>query len=277
MGMIGRVRNRLKTTVGAGVDLLMPKLASERHEHQVSPVHLYLRRLALHARLERARIRRDDPAVEAALRSFWQGETGDAFYDDFAARFEGWFNGPHRPLLDALETTAAGQPFRRVVEIGCGAGSALAFLADRLPGLQQAIGVDINPAIIARNRRTWAGDPRMQFVDGEASSLVVDLAVPGTLLFSYGGVMEYFTGDDRRGLFRATAALPGGAVALVEPVDPAHDLDADPGSHVFGGEDSFSHNHRALIESSGLRVVWSREIVTGPVRWMMLIARSTLS
>lgn len=272
--MIGRARKSLKTVVGTGVDLVMPQLASERHDLQRSALRLYLRRLALHARLERARVRGDDSAIEAAQRAFWQGETGDGFYDDYAQRFEAWFTGPHRPFLEELEAAAGRRPFRQLVEIGCGAGQALAFLSERLPGLVRATGIDINPAIIARNRVTWAGDDRLEFLDGEASALLQGLAGKDTLLLSYGGVMEYFTADSLRSMFRTIAADPGGAVALVEPVDPAHDLDGDPASHVFGGEDSFSHNHRALLEAAGLSVLWSREVKTGPLRWMMMIARS---
>jgi SAM-dependent methyltransferase len=269
--VIGGARSIAKAAIGHGVDILLPTLVDTR-TGSASNVRLRLKRWVLQSRLERARLAGDTAAVEAALRQFWQGETGDDFYDRYRLRFDRWFNGPHHVLIDQLAASSAQRPWQHLVEIGCGDGRALSHLADVLPGIVDATGIDINPHIIARNSALYAQDPRLRFLEGDATRLLPGLIRADTLLFSYGGVMEYFTPQHLAAIFDLIAATPGAAVALVEPVDPAHDLDQDPQSHVFGAEDSFSHNHRALALAAGLRVDYCQEIRAGGVRWMMLEA-----
>lgn len=60
--------------------------------------------------------------------------------------------------------------------------------------------------------------------------------------------MEYFSFETLTKVFCQLAKPHPAAVALVEPVDPDHDLLNDPASYAFGQENSFSHNHESLSE-----------------------------
>lgn len=275
MRLTSHARTFGKTAVGTLLGLAAPRLAeSDPTGEPASSMALRLRRWVLHARLERARWRGDAARIEATLHDFWRGQTGDDFYDRYAQRFERWFNGPHRAIIDRMADLADRRNWSNLVEIGCGDGRALSHLATVLPGIRSAVGIDINPRIIARDRIAHAGNRKLRFMDCDACAVLPDLIVPGTLLFSYGGVLEYFTAEHLDAIFDLVRAAPGSAIALVEPVDPAHDLFLDPTSHVFGGENSFSHNHAARAARAGLAVRFQQEIVDGGVRWMMLLAEA---
>jgi hypothetical protein len=60
---------------------------------------------------------------------------------------------------------------------------------------------------------------------------------------------------------------------LVEPLAPDHDLDRDEGSHIFGLERSFSHNYAALLSEAGLQLRYRNEVLSGGVRWIMMLAQ----
>lgn len=275
MSVLNRVRRLGKTAVGTGLDLLHPRLGREIDAGLSTGRNAKLKQWVIHARLERARARGDARAVETELHRYWQGDAAADFYDRYTDRFRDWFLGPHQAVFDALAEAHARRPFARLVEIGCGDGRVLAHLAGRLPGLADALGLDINPGIIARNRDAFARRPLLRFEAGNALDRLDDIARPGTAVVTYGGVMEYIRAADLARLFARLAALPGTAVALVEPVDPGHDLARDPESHVFGQENSFSHNHAALLADAGLTVAWRQAMDLGGVRWTLMLARST--
>jgi SAM-dependent methyltransferase len=274
MSLLTQVRRMGKTAVGTGLDLLHPRLGREIDAGVRTGRNARLKQWVIHARLERARARGDTRAVETELHRYWQGDAAADFYDRYTDRFRDWFLGPHQVVFDALSKTHAVSPFARLAEIGCGDGRVLAHLAGRLPGLSDALGLDINPGIVARNRDTFADRPLLRFADGNALDALDDIARPCTAVVTYGGVMEYIRAEDLSRLFSRLAALPGTAVALVEPVDPVHDLARDPRSHVFGQENSFSHNHRALLEAAGLEIAFGQNMDLGGVRWTLMLARS---
>ena len=94
--------------------------------------------------------------------------------------------------------------------------------------------------------------------------------MPGTTILSNGGVLEYLSPDSLDALLRSVSEHPPAAIVLIEPVDPIQDLTTETGSHTFGYEFSFSHNHRSRLERVGFKVTYSKEINHGKVRWMMI-------
>lgn len=258
--------------VGTCLEIVRPRLGREMAAGEATGRDTRLRRLVLHARLERARWRGDEAAVQAALHDFWQSDAPGDYYDRYADRCRTWFMGPHHGIVDTIKAEVARHPYARLVEIGCGDGYVLAHLAEHLPDVPEFIGLDINAAIIARAAAAHAGNPRLTFRAGNALDLFDDLCGDATILLTYGGVMEYFSGAELAGLLQRVARHEGTAVALVEPVDPAHDLADDADSHVFGPENSFSHNHRRLLERNGFTVRLAREMNVDDIRWMMALA-----
>jgi SAM-dependent methyltransferase len=268
----GRWRDAVRTVAGTALDIVRPGLGRRLGESGAGQANPRLKRLVLHARLSRARRRGDEAAIQAALHAYWQGDAPGDYYDRYANRFQLWFLGPHQAIVEALASEAARRPYGRIVELGCGDGRVLAHLAGRLPRVPELLGLDINEAIIARTSAALADPPRLTFRAGNARAMFAEVCGDNTLLMTYGGVMEYFTADDLSRFFRHHAGRKNTAVALVEPVDPSHDLTADPGSHVFGAENSFSHNHGSLLERAGFAVRFFQEMNLGGVRWVLLLA-----
>jgi SAM-dependent methyltransferase len=249
-----------------------PRLRREVDEGLQTGRDLRAKRWMLEARIVRAARAGDAAAIAETQRLFWAGDTGTPFHDLYAARFDRWFHGPHQVLVRAALGWAADTGCRRLVEIGCDDGRALAHLAARLPGLEEGVGIDINAAIITRAGQMHAADARLSFREGDAVALGAGLAAPRAMLMSNGGVMEYIAPDGLAALFAAFAAHAPAAVALIEPVDPGHDLAADPGSYPFGVERSFSHNHRRLLEAAGFGIALAQDMTVDGVRWMLMLA-----
>ena len=273
--MSGAVRDRLRALFGGVVELAVPSLAREIDEGRSSGRALRLKRAIVHARLRRAEWRNDAAALERALQARWRSDVNDDFYTAYVARFDAWFHGPHYRVIDALADAVAANPrLVRLVEAGCGDGRALAHLAERLPGLQELVGLDLNARIIARNVRVHGNRPRLRFEHGDARRWLAEQTCDGTILFSYGGVLEYVSEPELAAMLARLGRHRDTAVALVEPVDPRHNLTSDAASHPHGQERSFSHNHVALLAAAAFTIRFAEELTLHGIRWMMVLAVS---
>jgi SAM-dependent methyltransferase len=273
---MGSARAFVKTIAGSVIELVRPDLGRAIDTATGSGPQargsVRARQWILHARLERARWRGDHMGVRRALAGFWRGDTADFFYARFRDRFQTSFLGAHQIIVDQLVALDQMRPFASLVEVGCGDGQVLAHCAKRLPGLAKLTGIDINPRIIAANRETWAASPRLSFVCDDAVDWLSRNATDDMVLFSYGGVMEYLDETDLTATFAALGRRHHVAVALVEPLSPAHDLDADLASFVFGQENSFSHNYPHLLRKAGFTLHFEQQMELDGVRWIMVLA-----
>ncbi|QXE35084.1 class I SAM-dependent methyltransferase [Streptomyces sp. GMY02] len=84
----------------------------------------------------------------AAETELWDAFAGSAFKDDAEPGFHWTQYAGHGPGPELL-----GEP-RSVLEIGCGTGRALAYLAQR--GID-AHGVDLSPVMVKKTTEKWAG------------------------------------------------------------------------------------------------------------------------
>lgn len=69
-----------------------------------------------------------------------------------------------RTMLDMVEAFVGPEP--RVLDLACGTGSITARLLDRFPGATST-GVDLDPALLAIARGTFAGDERVTLVEAD--------------------------------------------------------------------------------------------------------------
>ncbi|WP_367131496.1 MULTISPECIES: class I SAM-dependent methyltransferase [Streptomyces] len=69
-----------------------------------------------------------------------------------------------RVMLDMVEAFAGPAP--RVLDLACGTGTITARLLDRFPAAEST-GVDLDPALLAIARGTFAGDDRARFVTAD--------------------------------------------------------------------------------------------------------------
>jgi len=270
---MSRAKDALKLVVGRVADLALPELGREIDDSRNTSRLPTLKRAILYARLRRAQSRGDAAAIEHALAAFWIGDSGDRFHDHYAEERFNLFSEHHAVVVDALAGVlgASGARFSRLVEIGCGDGKVLAYCAGRLPSISEAIGLDINAAVIARISAEQPAGGALSFARAEARDWLTANPRPGTVVLSNGGVLEYFSQDNLDKLLQALARSAPAAVALVEPVAPDHDLQSQAGSFAFGHENSFSHNHAHRLSQAGFDVVFAQEVQTSQARWMLMI------
>ena len=271
------VKDTTKFLIGRAAEIAMPSLGREIDEARNSGRAANIKRLILHSRLRRASKGGDSGAIntsiEKALSAYWKGHSGDQFHQKHANARLRLFLQIHSEVIEALAVQIAESPvrFTRLVEIGCGDGKVLSYCLSRLPDIPEAVGLDINAAVIERAAGQYFGKPGLAFHFAEATEWLTERSAPGTIILSNGGVLEYFSPESFDALLRSVADHPPAAIVLVEPVDPLHDLANDPESHVFGFERSFSHNHRVRLERAGFTVTYSREVKHDKVRWMTMI------
>lgn len=265
-------KDRLRLWAGLLLEIFAPWITRELDDGLNSGRFVQIKRCILYARSMRARARGDATALQKSLFQFWRADTSDAYFDKYLDRYETWFLGPHHAIVDQLALLSRSGTYNRLVEVGCGAGQVLEHCAAAMPEISNFIGVDINPTIIARDTVNFAQNPRLKFLATDASVWLQDNTLPGTILLTYGGVMEYFSAETLTTMFTTLAQHGPAAVALVEPIDPSHDMANDAASHAFGQENSFSHNHEKLLHAVGYTVIFRKTLRLGGASWMMLLA-----
>lgn len=268
-----RLKARAGAVVGRVAAIAFPTLAEEVRRGNNYGKHKWLKKFISRSEIARLQSIGNQAAVQQALVGRWKSENLSLhYYDKFSDRFEILYNGPHSRIVDWLGKFSSDSDISQVIEVGCGDGRALANMAKAVPNISTWVGVDINSDVIERNKLAYADFPSLTFVAADAIDWLEDHAGPGSLLMTYGGVMEYIAPETLVRWFDVLSRRRGAGILLVEPVDPKHDLDVERDSHVWGNEQSYSHNHRALLEGSGFSIVQSAEVEASGYRWIMVLA-----
>ncbi|HMP74791.1 MAG TPA: methyltransferase domain-containing protein [Kiritimatiellia bacterium] len=266
------MKSVLKEALGRALARCSPALAGAVANGDPHALASRRGRLIRHAQLQQAVRTRNWTGLRRGLTTYWQGTPGDQFYDAYPERFDQWFLQHHYPLVNALCAEAVRGSYTRLYEIGCGNGRVLAHLAEQMPDITQFTGLDVNPSIIERNRATYAALPRLSFACADAAEWLPAHAQSGSILLTYGGVLEYFAPDELQHLFRLWAdRFAPSTVALVEPLDPAFDASNETTSRAGGLECSFSHPYRRMLEAAGFTIRFEQEVRIEH-RWIMLLA-----
>lgn len=264
--MAGLKQNAV-AAVGICLERLFPSVVRQIETGERRDSAARLKRAIVKGRIMRARARGGSD-LQDALGSFWRESGGDAYHIHDSDDVFALFRNRHRFLLADVAGAAAaeGLSFTRLVEVGCGTGLLLRNCMEHLGGIDRVVGIDLNAVAVATARDRVAMDPRAGIVRGEAATWLAAHPAPGTILLSYNGVLEYMAPETVSALYRDLARSAPAAIALCEPVAHDHDLATNPDSYPFGAEQSFSHNHRARLESAGDRIVTAREDFHEPSR-----------
>jgi demethylmenaquinone methyltransferase/2-methoxy-6-polyprenyl-1,4-benzoquinol methylase/ArsR family transcriptional regulator len=166
-----------------------------------------------------ARLAADDPRLAADRGRLDEVRSARAAraQDYFAAHAPVWNETRrlHAPEaeVEAAIVEAAGADFRRLLDIGCGAGRMLELLA---PRAQNAVGVDLSPAMlgVARARIEQAGLRNIQLRQGDMFALPVDAG--GFDLAVLHQVLHYLDTPARALREAARALAPGGRLIVVD-------------------------------------------------------------
>lgn len=270
---MSQAKDAFKFMVGWVAERALPSLGREIDEARNSGRASRVKRAILYSRLRRAHSRGDIAAVEHVLAASWKTAAGDRYYDRYAEQRFALFRHRHSVVIDALADLLenSGARFSRLVEIGCGDGRVLAYCAERLPSISEAIGLDINAAVIARTSAEHSAGGKLSFAQADARAWLTANPQPGTVVLSNNGVLEYFSQDSFDELLQMLAWSPPIAIVLIEPVAADHDLQHRAGSFMFGQDNSFSHNHRQRLTEAGFDVVFEKEMQVSNCRLILMI------
>ena len=206
----------------------------------------------------------------------WAGARGENFAKKYRDRFESWFMSSHISIVDELEnllTQCPGQ-YKNLYEIGCGDGQVVNYLSTRLKSIDQFVGIDINERVIASNNKKYKNH-KLSFVCENANKWIAQNGLRGSILFSNGGVLEYFSEKEIIDLLsKIVGDLRPSLFAIVEPIADDFDLESEKASRPFGIEWSFTHNYPHLFTESGLRIRYQTETITDGIRWILMIVHT---
>ena len=273
----------LRGLLGCGLIVLMPAVAQEVRQRPFSRDWGARGRLIRNGLMFIALSRKDHHLFEEFLADYWKSAVSREFFDHFGHRFETLFLAHHRGITGEIRAVMERHvlPAWRLVEVGVGDARVLEYLADRIPEFRERHGIDLNEEVIAANRRRFEGREGYHFHAEEVARWLEAHPQAGTVMFTHGGVFEYFRRDRLLALFRSLRAVGGPCVvALTETIAVDHDLEAGEGSHPYGHELSFSHDYPAILREAGFVVSFIRDRPTDegeehhPARWLQVVAEA---
>lgn len=270
------LKHELKLRIGSLAGAALPTLSREVQEGRHTDRGVFLKRLITYSHVHRAAKAQDTEKVQAALSSYWRGEDGNRFHDRHRDTRFRHFLEHHAVICERLRELLGEHPdsFSRLVEIGCGDGQVLFYAAGRLPHLTRCVGVDINRNVVNNIEMPAGTDARVAFEEGDALTWLIESPMNGTILMTYGGVLEYLSPVSVARLFSIVGQRRPAAIAMVEPLDPNHDIAANASSRIFGRENSFSHAYPTLLKGAGFSIAWQDEMTVDGVRWLLVLAQA---
>ncbi|MCF8467031.1 MAG: class I SAM-dependent methyltransferase [Sneathiella sp.] len=270
---MGKLKKVVKNQISRFISILCPSLVREIETATNPSRHAWLKKQIIDGDIARATKSNDFDELQKAHFQYWQGNEGAKFYDAYPERFDEWFLGEHFVLVQELQKLIqSNKELKTLVEIGCGNGKVLNYLSSNLSGIERSIGIDINDEVIQADRGNYSDKPKLEFASGDAREWIIQNLESGSVLLSYGGVLEYFSEQLLREVFQILKQGPKPvAIALVEPISPEHDLHETKHSLPFGVENSFSHNHEYLLKSAGFEIMFECER-QNHIRWKIIIA-----
>jgi hypothetical protein len=227
--------------------------------------------------------RKDHETLHHFLCDYWAAPVADEFFDGFGHRFEDIFLRHHAGIVDEIAKVLqlCGTDEVRLVELGSGDGRVLKHLSDHLPGISHFVGIDLNEPKILECREKNRDDSRLSFVSEDVVDWLKNHPADRTVLFTNGGVLEYFTRSQLLGLFkvlRQTNKICFASHTETFAID--HDLESEAESFPYGHELAFSHNYHAILREAGFEVSYENDRFTvegeehHPSRWFQVLAKS---
>ncbi len=272
---------RTKAIFGQIIKRLRPRLAEQVSRNPFNPAWDWSGKLVRNALLTEAVERGDHEALRRFFTDYWSSTISEEFYDGYADRFENLFLRHHAVIVERIEELlpSLGEGNVRLVEVGSGDGKLLEWLSQRLDGITEFHGVDLNEQEISKCRETHHGSEKLFFHHGDLLDWLRENPAPRTILMANGGVLEYLLRDELAAVFAEFHSLCSPCiVAVTESIGTDHDLGQEPQSFPYGLEFAFSHNYPAILREADFEIRWERNRPTEPgeenypVRWYQLVA-----
>lgn len=278
------LERRIKAALGRALATANPELAARVREKPFTQELKPHERLLRNARQHQAIAEKDHETLRQFLVDYWSSPFSNEFFVQFADRFEELFLRYHTEIVDELsrelDKVTSELPIH-LIELGCGDGKVLQYLKEHLTQPTRFTGLDLSADEIANCSERYRETPELVFHTTEITDFLSAQPPERLLLFTNGGVLEYFTREQLVALFSLVRELsPTSLISLTETLATDHDLENEPESYPYGRELAFSHNYRALLRECGFEISWTNDRFTKegeenhPTRWLQIIASS---
>lgn len=273
----------IKGLVGKLLIPCVPNYSREIRERPFEGEWGHVGRLIRNGFYLRAVLERDFDLTQKFLLDFWKSAESKGFFDNFPHRFESVFLKHHSKIVDEIQQISRGwsEIRPRIVEVGVGDGRVLAYLESQLEKFGRFHGIDVNREQIESNCEAFSGNSKFTFSSENVLHWLIRNPAPGTVIYTNGGVFEYFTREQLLALFTELARSNRPcAVAATETIASDHDIEGEPESLHYGREFSISHNYPAILKEAGLQVCYENDRPTKegeenhPERWFQVLAVS---
>lgn len=263
---------------------LSPTRAAEIYQQPFTQELKHHERLIRNDRQQQAIEEGEHETLQKFLIDYWNSPFSEEFFSTFSHRFEDLFLRYHTGIVTELAAQLATLPEGqevRLVEVGCGDGKVLNHLTKELPHLNKLTGLDLSADENAKCRERYPDEGKMDFTAEDIFDWLEANRDTALVLFSNGGVLEYFTRKQLAKLFTLVRSRPFPTwIGLTETLAIDHSLDMEPATFPYGQELAFSRNYSALLTESGLQEIWRNDRPTKPgeenhpTRWLQILAKS---
>lgn len=273
---------RVKAAAGRLLAAINPQLAARIYQQPFTQDLSYPERLLRNARQHQAIEERDHETLHQFLIDYWSSPFSQEFFTTFGHRFEELFLRFHSEIATQLKEQLASLPEHqevKLVEVGCGDGKVLQHLAENIPRINHLTGLDLSKEEIAECKKRYPTSSRIEFTAEDIFDWLQTNSDTALVLFTNGGVLEYFTRAQITRLFSLVRNRTQPTwIALTETLAMDHHLAKEPETFPYGRELAFSHNYSALLTESGFGEIWRNDRSTNPgeenhpTRWLQLLA-----
>lgn len=279
------LERRIKAGLGRLIASANPALAAKVRAKPFTRPLKHHERLLRNARQHQAIEEKDHETLHQFLIDYWSSPFSQEFFVLFENRFEELFLKYHTDIVGELSRRAvpsSDDHLIHLLELGCGDGKVLNYLADSLPNVAHFTGLDLSKEEIANCKKRFPDKPQLAFDSCDVFDWVKSFQGKDLILYTNGGVLEYFTRAQLISLFRLVREKSQSSwIVLTETLATDHHLDSEEATFPYGRELAFSHNYRAILSESGYSVEWDNDRFTKegeenhPTRWLQLLAASS--
>lgn len=259
------MKNWLKITLGKILIFFQPKEAFQLAQNGMTldiDHDLTLKdRLMRSAILSKAEKNKDFDKLAEFHHNFWI-KKGIKHFSNCDDILQGFFLPNCGLVFEELQKLLKEQPgnFDTMVEIGTGNGDVLNYLSSKYLQINKFVGIDLSKDQIDINKRKYEKNSRLEFVCSDGLDWVIKYGKGNMIIFTSGGVLEYFTEQRVLKLFNEVHKLGKEIFIAIEPIGVNIDFNKNPSSRPYGHERSFSHNYAKLFKDAGFDI-WHKSTI----------------
>ncbi|SDS37238.1 Methyltransferase domain-containing protein [Maribacter dokdonensis] len=220
-------------------------------------------RLMRAALLKQAEKNEDFNLLANYHKNFWK-HTGRKYFSEKGSVLNDFFLPHCLPVFQSLKKLLEGNPekYHTMIEIGTGNGEVLEYLSRQFPQIEKFVGIDLSTDQIEFNTKKYQQYHKLNFEAADGAEWIRKNGTDNIIVFTSGGVLEYFTQQQLNRLFRSLKYLKNTIFIAIEPIGVDVDFTKNPNSQPYGTERSFSHNYTQLFEDTGFSL-WYQSVIEG--------------